>query len=362
MAGLGMKRPVPERIGSEGAGMGLLLWLLLALVPFLLGKGTLEILYGQKNSKELSRADSYITGALVCIGIGEIAHLAAVIGGFTYTDSVRIFSVLAGGLCIVVVLRILRRRQKEKADSGLRREREKQRLRRVMLESVYSAAQQMTFVIFGLSVLLQIITIVSGSGVYRSGDMMLETVNSFQATNGIYQVNPLTGSPYLQGLPLRLEILSLPTLYGAVSTLVNVPARQVIWEMIPAAVLIGSYMAYSRLARTLFGGDATRKGVFLLLVSLVIWVGNYLPAMDGFGLLYAGYRGTSIRAGILLPFTICMCLQKKWKLVALCIVAEACIVWTFYGLGVCLLVTVLMLAVRSVIKFLVKKDGVAWNR
>ena len=61
--------------------------------------------------------------------------------------------------------------------------------------------------------------------------------------------------------------------------------------------------------------------------------------MDGFQLLYCGYRGTAIRNGILVPFVISMCLEKRYRSAILGILAEACITWTFYGLGVCAAVT-----------------------
>ena len=81
----------------------------------------------------------------------------------------------------------------------------------------------------------------------------------------------------------------------------------------------------------------------LILVAVLIWCGDYMVSMDGFQLMHCGYRGTAIRNGILVPFALSMCLQKKWKSAVLAILAEACIVWTLYGMGVCLLMTVIML-------------------
>ena len=83
----------------------------------------------------------------------------------------------------------------------------------------------------------------------------------------------------------------------------------------------------------------------LFVISVLFWCGDYLDVMDGFLLLHSGYRGVSVRNGILLPFTLGMCLKKKWKVSVLAILAEACIVWTLYGLGACLLVVVVMLLI-----------------
>ena len=77
-------------------------------------------------------------------------------------------------------------------------------------------------------------------------------------------------------------------------------------------------------------------GIMLILVSVLIWCGDYMVSMDGFQLLHCGYRPTAVRGGILVPFTLSMGLQKKWTSAILAILAEACIVWTLYGMGVCL--------------------------
>lgn len=80
----------------------------------------------------------------------------------------------------------------------------------------------------------------------------------------------------------------------------------------------------------------------MVLVALLLWVGDYMYGMDGFGVQYAGFRGVSVRMAILLPYTFGLILRRKWKPVVLCILAEACIVWTLYGMGACLFVAVAM--------------------
>ena len=60
--------------------------------------------------------------------------------------------------------------------------------------------------------------------------------------------------------------------------------------------------------------------------------------MDGFNVLFAGWRGVSIRNAVLIPYTVSLCIRKKYLHALLCVLAEACIVWTHYGLGACLVV------------------------
>ena len=63
-----------------------------------------------------------------------------------------------------------------------------------------------------------------------------------------------------------------------------------------------------------------------------------LPAMDGFGLLFSGWRGVTIRNLVLVPYAVSLSLRKMYLHALLCALAEACVLWTFYGLGVCVVV------------------------
>lgn len=339
--------------------MALILWLILALVPFLLGKGALRILYGKRYAQEFGGPDAFLTGIMVCIGIAEAAHLTAVFLKWPFSACVKMMCFLAATAALVVLLVLIRGRQKRKNDPYLRKSREKEQLRKMMSDNGYTAVQQILFAAFGLSVILQIILIMTSDMSYWNGDMTRETVSSFLTTDAIYQVNPLTGRPYTAGIPLRLKVLSLPSLYGALCSAFQVPVDQLVGRIIPTAVLVAGYLAYGRLARVLFGRDRTKREIFLLLVSLLFWFGDYMAASDGFSVLHCGYRGTAIRAAVLLPYAVCMCLRGKWKSVVLCIAAEACIVWTLYGMGACFLTAALMLLVWQAGRFRGRQEGEA---
>lgn len=324
--------------------MALLFWLAAAAVPFLLGKGALVLLYGRKGKRELTNVDALIVGALSCLGIAEAAHLAGVLLGLSFSVCVRVFAVITALGCLLGLLAENGRRRRERNDAVARRQKEKQRLRGNT--ATLTAGQQIIFIVFGISVLLQVIYLVAGTQTYRAGDMTVETVNTFLAADGIYTVNPLTGLAYELGIPLRLKILSLPTFYGILCSLFDLPAGILVYHMAPVTVLLGGYLVYGKLARLLFADSPEKRGVFLLLVSLLFWLGTYRYGMDGFGALFCGYRGVSIRGAVLLPYTVLACLKKDYRAIVLCVLAEACIVWTFYGLGYCLLTAALMTAAR----------------
>lgn len=202
-----------------------------------------------------------------------------------------------------------------------------------------SIVYQMLMALAGILILIQSIIILTDAGVYIAGDITLETVNSFLATDKIYQVNPLTGTAIATDMPLRIKILGLPTLYGSICYLFGLDAWQVIWHLVPVYVLVCGYLVYFQLGCILFPQSKERQACFLLLVILLMWAGDYLYGMDGFNILHSGFRGVTIRGMVLIPYTLSLLLRKRWGLVILCLAAESCVVWTLYGMGVCLAIT-----------------------
>lgn len=291
--------------------------------------------------KENSFWDYLIAGVIVIIGMAEAVHLAGVFGGL----SLRLCSIL---LCCFIIggflagMGVLFCRRKALAES-LKKKRE---------EGLWADKTGRVFhAIFALMLVSQLIFLWFGEGSYRERDMTVETVGSFLAEDGIYRVNPMTGMPYEGGMPLRLKILCLPTLYAGVCRLTGLHPSLVVRVIMPTLTLLGCYGAFASLARCLFPdreGSAFRNGraCFVTLVSLLMWAGAYRYGMDGFNLLCCGWQGVSIRNGVILPWMFSLCLRKKWKSVILCILAEACMVWTLYGCGICLLAAAGMAAAQ----------------
>lgn len=316
---------------------------LMILVPCLLGEGVLRLLYGNQYRQKMTRADSVLTGWMIVIGLAEAAHLAAVISGRSFSDCLKIFlpGLAVCTMAAAVLLFVSGRQQKQnKADA---REAERFKIKSMMTENPHRAQEQIIFLIFGILVLIQFALLETGGEIYPTGDMTVETVNTMLATDTLYQVNPMTGLPYVQGLPMRLKILCLPTLYAMLCKLFGMSAAELVRGLMPLITLIGGYLAYYTAAQAVFPGDRRKRGIFLVITALILWVGNYTYGMDGFGMQYAGFRGVSFRGLILLPYTFGLILRKKWRLLPLCILAEACILWTLYGMGACLFVTAAML-------------------
>ena len=85
-----------------------------------------------------------------------------------------------------------------------------------------------------------------------------------------------------------------------------------------------------------------------MVIALLFQFGCYGTVSDGVRLFAAGWRGETIRALILLPYALLCLMKKKKKGVILCILAEACMVWTLYGAGLVLLMTVVVEVIRYV--------------
>lgn len=312
--------------------MIILLWLSLALVPWLLGAGILIVVYG-KSTAPIRMTDAWVMGGMCCIGVAEVLHL---LGTFGHLSLGRLLLLWHGMIAVLSVAALAL------AAGTYRRHRERFQ---ILPENGRSFVLPGVFL---LMVLIQAVYVYCMPALPAAGDIMVETLCSFQEADGIYQVNPLTGQAYTQGLSLSHRILGLPTLYTLLAGSFGVEGALLVWNLIPVAVLAGTYMVYYRIARLLFGDDLRKKYLFLTVVSLIFWCGESVPWLDGYAVLHSAWTGTSIRNLILLPYALSLGLERNlrhsWPGMALCVLAEACVCRTSYGLGMCILLLAVLLA------------------
>lgn len=285
--------------------------------------------------KKNTGMDIILIGMSMVIGLAEAAHLAAMVLGWSFSRCALLFVVAAVGVvCILGGI------------YGYGKVTGRQAAGANELSGKKAGKNRITYILCGVFVLVvlsQMVFIGLGEGIYRQGDMTVETVRSFLAEDAVYAVNPMTGRPYTGGLPMRLQILCLPSLYGFVCDVTGVSPLLLVQTIVPIVVLFCTYVAFAALGKVLFAEDGTKRACFLLLVSLLLWVGAYAYGLDGFNVLCCGWRGVTIRNAVVLPWLFSLVLRKKWICALLCILAEACIVWTLYGMGVGVLVVVGML-------------------
>ena len=264
-------------------------------------------------------ADLYVTGLIMCIGAAEAAHLAGMFFGWDMGRVSVLWAALFAVLLIGGIVIWWRFRRSDFKGQACHK------------------ALPLTFLFL---VLVQMLYLYCMQQVTTPGDITLETVTTFLHEDGIHKVNPLTGGAYINPLSMRYKILCLPTLYAAVCNLTGLSPEVFVYHIVPLFVLGGCYFAYYKLSEQLFGEHLGRRYTFLIIVALVFWFLDGAVYLDGYGAMQSGYLGTSIRSLVLLPWTLTHALKKQWYQCALCVLAEACICQTLWGLGFCLLLTI----------------------
>lgn len=306
-----------------------LLFVCMTVLPIITGHGVFAFLY-RKNTIKFHIADCIIVGWLVTIGLAEGAHLAAAFLGWQVSKVAILWLGCLLGVAFLGGLASLLFHSRNKKSSVKRRSK----------KGELSPFRFGLLLIFMLLLIGQIVTIVSYDSAYRVGDMTVETVESFLQTDRVYAVNPLTGREYTVGLPLRIRILGLPAFYSVLCHIFRISGTDLVWKYIPVLVLVLSYSAYWCMAGVLFEKEEERdkRYLFMVLVSLVFSVGDYACGIDGFNVLHCGYQGVVIRNLVLIPYVFALGLRRRWLPMVLAVLAEACITWTFYGLGATVLV------------------------
>ena len=283
-------------------------------------------------------SDLLIRSCLIIIGLTEVAHLAGCLLGWSFLAVTELLAEAVVAMLALILFGLIARK-KAMAVSVIVGKTAPEKKKAIRRQQILAAA-------LGFLILLQVLLIITGKKVWTDGDMTLETVNTFLKENGIYTVDPLTGEPYTQGMSFRLKLLCLPTLYGTISRWSGMSPETVVYRLIPCLTLCMGYLAYGRLGAVLFDYNRKKCNIFLIIVGILFCAGTYMPGVDGFDIFYGGFRGVTIRAAVLLPYLFSCLLERKYLGAVLCILAEACMVWTVYGAGVCLLVTVAWMALQ----------------
>lgn len=322
--------------------MIVLLWLCLIIIPSAIGLGILTIVYRKRSTYQITFSEGAILGIIVCIGISEAVHILGMFKNVSLQvcNSLWGLFLLAVSVLSFILIFLFYKKQRD----------------RLAVWKVSTLAYSAIPFLFVGILLLQTLFVFCRNPIVISGDIMVETTRSFLSEDGIYRVLPLTGRANEDLIPLRYSVLCLPTVYAMLSQLFHQDAELIICHIVPVVILLVSYLSYYYLSGVLFGWEAAKKRyTFLVVVALFVWFSDGSFATSGFGLLHGGYLGTTVRNMVLVPYAVAVSLQKQWWKAILCVFAEACIVWTFWGLGVCTVI----LAGIGLLTILDKKRGKA---
>lgn len=179
--------------------------------------------------------------------------------------------------------------------------------------------------------------------VLLGGDQVLEAVNSFIASNGIYTIDPLTGAPFTDGYPLRLALECLPFLYSFFAKLFGTEITILLWNIMPSFWLLAGYCCFYKLAGAIFSADDNknheRRIFFLLLCEFLLFCTDAAKGSVGFDIFHAGYRPEVVLALVLVTWTLAVCLEHNWFLALLPIAAEPVTASPRFMVGACFFIT-----------------------
>ncbi|MCR5720444.1 MAG: hypothetical protein K6F84_07750 [Lachnospiraceae bacterium] len=179
---------------------------------------------------------------------------------------------------------------------------------------------------------IQIYMVSCGRFLYTDGDMTAEFSNSIVKYKSFYNINPLRGVEFTEGMPVRIKALCLPALYALLSVLLKINVTKFVWAVIPIVVITAVYMVSFSLADCVLK-NKVKALACVILVEILVFVGNYGYTQRGFLLMGSAFRGTVIRDCVLVPLFIYCFMKKRYLLCVMCAVAEAVTVWTLYGAG-----------------------------
>lgn len=288
--------------------------------------------------------DKVIESSLIVIGMAEAAHLTALFLKLP-------FGVCSTAFAVLLALGIL-----WKTGTAFLRLKRGERLAGQEEMSFYKLWKTYPgwIILPGIMIILQMVWYYWMQTPYLKYDITGEFVQTMLAADSIYEVNPLTGQAFSVGMPLRLKILVLPTLFASVCRWTGLSAMTICYSVVPGIVLLLSYTVYLGWAEYLFPKERKKRILFLLFTVCIYQFGAYSRPMDGYSLFFGGFQGEAFRTGVILPYALLCCLRGRWKGVLLCLLAEVCVVWTFYGLGYAAVTAVLCGGIRFL--------SLRWNR
>lgn len=289
-----------------------------------------------------------ITGLWILLGCAEAAHLITIMTNKslqTYTALGSVF-VLAGLLVYVGLSFIVCRKRMTRGDRGSDVSGKDDG------ESVqdkipgHRRSKRSPFI--WLFVLLAGITVYHFFKGYVPDlqDAVYEITLGNVESGSIMTVHPFLGSVTEASMPMRMQILGLSSLYSALITISKQSPYIIMCKVVPLAVWGLSLLLYWAFARQLFPENTDRRWLFISMVALIYLVTSGSTGLIGQRLFYAGFSGETIRGALLMPYALYVSWQKKWYLAVLAVFAEACLVWTTFGVGYCLLIAVCMFLVH----------------
>lgn len=306
----------------------ILLTAFLILVPCLLGCLVRKLL--DRSGRGV--ADAYICGVMTMLIISGLLHFVVMYTNRPFTVYLKVYSIIIAVPAVIGALIAVS--DISKSNIGLR-------ARECMTGFINSLSQSRELRIFSaltlIVILLCMVRIITNEPDV-TGDFTLETIRTTLQTDSIYQYNSLTGQVIEEGMPIRQQILTMPFFQTFLSRFSGIDISLLLYKIFPCYTLLLTVLTYSRFAQALFPGQNKRQMIFMFIISFMLLVGDYSKTAPAALILHQGFTGNALCAGVIIPFAIYSCMNRKWLLALLCAAAEMFLIWTTYGLGFSMLV------------------------
>lgn len=298
--------------------MTFLLGVLLIIVPLCIGSG-IKILYGKGQS---SLCLVYVSGSLAVFLFSGLCQFVAIMGKYSFLWYKNVFMI---GVLVIAVLGVVIGVITGKKENGA-----KEDYHNLLVPAAVLLAAGIFLILF--------------SGVDRTTDFTLETVQTTLSTDSIYEFNSFTGMQIEEGMPIRQKILTPAFLYAAISDCFHVPAQRVVYLYMPIWLLLNVICVVILWSKTLFA-EENRQKVFCWFATALMICGGYGMEAAGYQMWSRGYTGNAWVAAVVVPMVVYACLKRKIMLLLLGLAAEVFLAWTTYGIGFGAVTAVVCLAV-----------------
>ena len=284
-------------------------------------------------------ADTYVSGVLMLFIISGALQLPLLKLSRPFSDYEMVYPLLILFLSLIglVMLVIDLQRKLRERERGLYEH------IRGLVRSFLQDRESLLFCILTLAVILLCCVRIWMEPADTAGDFTLETIRTTLETDSIYQYNSLTGQRIEEGMPIRQQLLTLPFFLAFLSKWLSMDATLLVYRFFPCFVLLLSLLVYGRWGAFLFPRQRQKQSGFLFVISFMILAGDYARLAPAAILLHQGFTGNAVCVGVILPFTIYLCMKKKFFPACLCVASELFLIWTTYGFGYSMLVLVLFL-------------------
>ena len=304
-----------------------LLVFFLIIVAFFSGR-TLMLFSALFTKKRADVFSSFCAGSLVILCVSFVSHLLTITRSGLISDEKRLAGIIMVVLMTLsyfafVVLTVVMGKAKE--------EKKKEKVSYGFYDKLFATLAM-------AACLIGFIVVAFGLRVNSVGDETLETVMVFRKGSVMYTIDPLTGSAYTEGLPMRYKILSLPGLYAVMAEAFGTAPEVIVRNIMPAFWFVCGLCGLFALSKSLYAGTdnaVLKRSVFMLSAIVILFAADLSSYAQGFAVLSQMWTGNAIRIWVLIPFMIYLLFERKFVMAILPVLCEALICRTQYGIGFC---------------------------